>query len=889
TRTDIDDGHKVDDAPAFEPGALVGRYIIIGRLGAGGMGVVYAAYDPTLDRRIALKVVHPARRAASRGRDSENDPAQLRLVREAQAMARLAHPNVVAVHDVGTLGDAVFIAMEFIDGETLGSWLRAAPRTTSEVLAVFCEAGRGLAAAHAAGIVHRDFKPENVLVGRTGRVAVADFGLARVHDDSVAKQPASPEEALEDTAAPKPARADLTRPGERMGTPTYMAPEQYLGRPTDARTDQFSFCVALYEALYGRRPFAGSDVDDLAVRVTTGNITPPPRDARVSPRIAQAIVRALKPNPAERFTAMSDLLSALEHRTVWKRPAFVVTVAAFVALGVGAVVVDRIHASRDEACAGTERVEDGVWGSAERAAIEAAFRATGAPGADEAWRAVLRGVAAYVSALGAARKEACEATRVRGEQSEELLDLRVQCIADLRERLGALTALFAKADSAMVGKAADAVSELPSVRACADAEALKTGVRLPKDEATRTKVAKLRKELNNVDARFLAGKLSTAKTMAVRALGKADKLGYEPVRAEAFALLATVMTREGSFKPAEEFLMRAIVAAESSRHDRVAAKAWATLVHVVGFEQGRIDEGLRLARFAEAAALRLGRPDDELEARLANSLNSIHQARGDFEKARAFAEKAAAAAERAFGSDYRRAMPYRINLAMVLAQSGQGADAQERLRQALAVAEKELGPNHPDIGDYHLSNLAWFLLRDGKCAEALPVAERAYRISRRAFGDLPGTRHVAQVYGEVLRCVGRPREALSYVEKAKSFFEKLEGGKGVVFARVLFSLAAIHVDLGELEKAHAASERALGLVAETPGDPILEADAKMLHAIVLDRMKQDLSRVANLVAEARGVYARLGKRGESQLKALDSIFGAKGTAKMGSVDAGVRR
>ncbi len=225
-------------AEALERGAAVGRYVILDRIGAGGMGVVYAAYDPELDRRVALKLLRTDRFAA---------PGHLRLLREAKALARLTHPNVVAVHDAGTFGDQVFVAMELVEGETLRQWLEAGARSWREVLDRLLAAGRGLAAAHAAGLVHRDFKPENVLLGRDGRVRVVDFGLAKALADA-AEEPAAPDSGGE-LASP------LTEWGAVLGTPAYMAPEQIRGIAADARSDQFSFCVALYEALYGERPF----------------------------------------------------------------------------------------------------------------------------------------------------------------------------------------------------------------------------------------------------------------------------------------------------------------------------------------------------------------------------------------------------------------------------------------------------------------------------------------------------------------------------------------------------------------------------------------------------------------------------------------------------------
>ncbi|MCA9717773.1 MAG: serine/threonine protein kinase, partial [Myxococcales bacterium] len=262
----------------------VGRYVMIERVGAGAMGVVYSAYDPELDRKVAIKLLQPG---------SDDEALQLRLVREAQAMARLSHPNVVHVHDVGRHGDRVFIAMEFVRGRSLGSWLRfaVAPRPWRETLELFVQAGRGLRAAHDVGLVHRDFKPDNILIDDLGTPKVTDFGLARSADASAspgadaatrvtAREPVEPVE-LEELA--------LTRTGALVGTPAYMAPEQHLGETADARSDQFSYCVSLYEALYGARPFTGDTVYETVDAVLSGQVASPPRSAAV-PRWLRQVV-----------------------------------------------------------------------------------------------------------------------------------------------------------------------------------------------------------------------------------------------------------------------------------------------------------------------------------------------------------------------------------------------------------------------------------------------------------------------------------------------------------------------------------------------------------------------------------------------------------------------
>jgi predicted Ser/Thr protein kinase len=311
-----------------EPGALVsatlGRFRLERELGAGGMGVVHAAFDPDLERRIALKVLRSAT-APAEARD--------RLLREARAMARLSHPNVVTVHEVGTAGGRDFVAMELIHGETLAEWLRAQPRPPAEILDAFLAAGRGLAAAHAAGIVHRDFKPHNVLRSRDGRIVVTDFGLAR---EAYGALPPALDQTLPTgvTASAASPLVGLTVTGSLLGTPAYMAPEQWQGGPVTPATDQFAFCVALWEALAGQRPYPGPMLDDLRAQVARG---PAALDtSRIPRRVRSLLRRGLDPDPARRWPSMKALLVHLVRGQ--RRPGVALAIAGG-ALAVAAALV----------------------------------------------------------------------------------------------------------------------------------------------------------------------------------------------------------------------------------------------------------------------------------------------------------------------------------------------------------------------------------------------------------------------------------------------------------------------------------------------------------------------------------------------------------------------
>jgi hypothetical protein len=333
-----------------QTGRTLGRYTLVERLGAGAMGVVYKAEDPELGRAVALKLLHAP------------DPKLTeRLVREARSMAQVNHPNVVAVYDVGVADGATYIAMELVPGTTLRAWQHQARHEPNEILLHYAAAGRGLAAAHAAGIVHRDFKPDNCLLGVDGRVRVTDFGLAAVQlgGGLAAVRAAGADDAL-------PSDLELTAAGSVLGTPAYMAPEQFTGGNVDARTDQFNFCVALYEALYGERPFAGKTFDELGAAVCDGRVRAAPAGAHVSRALRAIVLRGLSIKPGDRFPTMDDLLRDLgrDRARPWRRTAIVgAAVAAVLAIGLGAdaVVRNRVEAQIHQSFAATGRQTDRAW------------------------------------------------------------------------------------------------------------------------------------------------------------------------------------------------------------------------------------------------------------------------------------------------------------------------------------------------------------------------------------------------------------------------------------------------------------------------------------------------------------------------------------------------
>ncbi|HWB74453.1 MAG TPA: serine/threonine-protein kinase, partial [Nannocystaceae bacterium] len=405
TRTIDDEGGALATgdvlAPHRSPGARVGDYIVLELLGAGGMGVVYAAYDPQLDRKIALKVLRPDFDAVGFA------VARARMIGEGRALARLSHPNVVAVHDVGSIGDEVYIAMELVEGQTLTQWRKGEGRTVADTIALFLAIADGLAAVHDAGLVHRDVKPDNVLVDRTGRARVTDFGLARIDRDS--PQPASaPVQAPID---PGPG-LELTRTGTRLGTPAYMACEQLRGEGATARSDQFGFCVSFWECLWGERPYSSESLASLVVSVTNGTIREPPQlpeGRAVPPWLRRILERGLQPDPEQRWPSMRELAAAIANGDPFRRRRRVLAwsaVGAAIVLGALGVTLARA-AGHERALAECDRAAasvNEVWSADVRARVESAFAA--ADGADAA-PPIVAALDRHVARWTELRRDAC--------------------------------------------------------------------------------------------------------------------------------------------------------------------------------------------------------------------------------------------------------------------------------------------------------------------------------------------------------------------------------------------------------------------------------------------------------------------------------------------------
>ncbi len=866
-------------------GATLGRYVVLERVGAGGMGVVYAAVDPALDRKVALKLLHPE--LAGDGSDGA-----ARLLREAQALAKLSHDNVVPVYDVGTTGDRVFLAMGFVEGTTLKEWLGARPRDWREVRGVFLQAARGLSAAHAAGLVHRDFKPANVLVGADGRVRVTDFGLARgaaaEPSDDAAPAPTSPQDRLS---------TPLTRPGVLAGTPAYMAPEQFDGAPPDPRSDQFAFCVALHEALTGSRPFAGP---------AAGATVAWPAESAVPAWLRAVVARGLAPSSADRYPSIDALIADLARDPDLSRRRRRVAAAALALAGLSALAVDRYYASAGLTCGGAERKLEGVWDPKRKEETRAAFLATGKSFAGAAFDGVARALDPYAAEWIRMHRDACEATRVRGEQSEEALDLRMGCLERRRAQLAALSELFAAADAKMVQKAVDSAHALPAIERCADLAALRAPVPPPEDPAARLEVDEIRRGLARAAAVRSTDRTEEASTLAEDLSRRANAAGWPPVIAESTHLEARIADDQGGYERAERLLSDALLAAERGRHDELLAEIHTDLAWVAGYRRGRAEEGVRHAKLADAILERMGGGDPSLRALLEEHWGVLLWHQGKSEEALPRIRRSIDLRTAVAGSDHPRVAQALNNLGIVANDLGRFDEALEAHRRALEINERVLGGQHPavgrsltNLGTLHwamgraeeslachrralailesalgpehalvasaLTNVGSVLQEQGRFAEALQLHRRAVAIKEKAYGpDHAQTASSLNNLAEALLELGRPQDALDSFHRARAIWEKTLGADHPRVAYALTGIGRCELALGRPAQALPPLERALLLREGKSSDRTDLADVRFALARAEVESGRDRARARTLALGALDDAAHAGERGAAR-------------------------
>ena len=859
--------------PDVKAGQQLGRHTLEKLIGAGAMGAVWAAFDPQLGRRVALKLLRPGA-----GGEADEAARRDRLLREAQAMARLSHPNVVVVHDVGVVGSTVYVVMEHVEGATLQRWLHEKKRGPAEILRAFAEAGRGLAAAHESGLVHRDFKPDNVLVDLTGRVRVTDFGLARSSGEV--------SEGRLDFAAPL---GDLTRSGAIVGTPAYMAPEQLSGVPASAASDIFAFCVALWEALYGTRPFGGSSLGALRESLLRG---PPkiPARPRVPSEVRSILTRGLAPDPKDRPASMAEVLAALAH-TERTRAVGLAAAAALVIAVAGFAWFD--HKGR--ICQGAERDLYGAWDGPKRAAVEKAF-ATGEPWAAEALAATTAALDRYSAAWVRMRTQACEATRVRREQPEALLQLRLSCLDRRVDELRALTGLLASADEKLRKNASRAASSLSALSTCADAETLTAAVPLPPSAAERAQIEQLRVALAKNRALKLAGRYREGQAGAAELAAKAKATSYAPLQAEALFDWGLFLEAEGDYPRAEGTLRDGLFSAEAGREGKRAVRAWAELVWV-DHQLGKADEGLIAAKHARSLLGGLG-GDAELEGLIASNEGALLIDAGRFTEAAERFRESVQRRQTALGPDDHQVGIATVNLAVALARQDDHQGALALQQKALEIYRRSLGPRHPlyaqtlfniAASEQELNQLpaarthaetARKLLEEllgpahplvasaenvlglvaqaeGRSAEAQEHLTRAIAISEKARGkDHPFTGHYAAALGDTLEAQGRHAAALALYRRAIAIYELAKDEQSL--SRVSFAMAEPLVALGKKDEARAGLERALKIEEAATGagwNESRKADVRLSLSRLLH--PRDRARAVELAGAALQAYRKL--------------------------------
>jgi tetratricopeptide (TPR) repeat protein len=784
---------------SLQTGSTVGRYIVLERIGQGGMGVVFRAYDPRLQRELALKVVRPG---------SLGDAAQERLLREARAMARLSHPNVVAVYDVETgEDDGVVLAMELVPGSTLRAWLQQR-RPWRAVVERFVEAGRGLAAAHAVGLLHRDFKPTNVLLGADGRARVSDFGLARasgsfsgsdLHNEPASRSPVSTSDGV---------AATLTDEGAVLGTLAYMPPEQHDAAELTEAVDQYAFCASLWHGLTGALPFDGRSEHALD-RAKRDGAPAWPRGVAVPGHIVAALRRGLSPDPAARWSSMNELLHALRTESRARRWAL---------LGAGAVVVGlaawggvtQLSASGQLCEQGRDQLAT-AWDDERRAAVDAGLLATGADHAPRVRDTVLVELDAYADAWVRAYDDSCAATHVRGDQSPAALDLRMTCLQRARGEAQHVVDLLAEADLAVLDGAYRLVDGLAPLERCSDLDALKNASPLPSDPQEAAAAERALAGVVRGRALAVAGRFDDAQAAVEHAVEELGDVEYPPASAEAAVLLARFAAKRGDTDEAIAALEAALADALATDQHAAATEAATQLVFFLGHVQRRHD----VAEAYVAVAQGLVERPEASEVEKASFLN--HRAA-------------------------LRSSQLRVD------------EAEADYRAALSIRERINGRDDPETILVR-SNVAGVMVSRGKADEALTEIDAVVAASRAAWGDRhPQTLHEQTNLGFALQAAGRLEDAAAHLQRIVAIAEDVLPAAHPIVIGGLTYLALVEQQLEHHERTAELTGRVVELQAAKLGaDHIEVARARMNHGRALNRA----GRTAEAIELGRAALQRL--------------------------------
>ncbi|HVI03667.1 MAG TPA: serine/threonine-protein kinase [Enhygromyxa sp.] len=836
-----------EDTSVLEPGVYVDRYRILEVVGTGGIGVVYAAADEALGRKIAIKLLRPSARSSVK-----LERRRARLIREAQALARLSHPNVVPIYEVGMFEDRVFLAMEFVEGLTMRRWLRRSQRSWEEILDKYVQAGRGLAAAHAADIVHRDFKPENVLVGHDGRVRVLDFGLATPVPDAIAtgRFPTIEEQQLalertgrvriDDPRRKRPptapnlssregltesAAALITAHGKVMGTPAYMSPEQSRGEPIDARADQYSFCVALWEALCGERPHGPLSA---TARIRGHRRTP----ERTQDRLRH-LERGLSLDPRDRFPDMASLLAVLERRpSQWRRWLLLggLPLAAGLAITIGVIAP-----TMAEPCPRDEAELDGIWDAQVRIRAHQRLTAANRPYADATWDTIEQELDRWTNGWLDSRVEACEATKVRHEQSSVLLDMRMACLDRQANALRAVTESLASDPidpfdpinptnpirdnvDARLEAALAAVLNLPDPSRCGRAVLASSGLadELPLDgplEQQRFKLARARGLLDiakHEEALALVDEV-------VRELedSRPEEPGVAQVGAEIKLIRGRILAAAGRVAEADTELRAAVFAAQTAGHDEVTVEACAALVDLLQ-AQGKLDDAEDWAALGRATLARFG-GDPHLEATLRFATARLARERGEFDLALTDQLRVLELREQLYGPDHVEIATILSELVLTKERLGRFEEAELDITRALTIFNHELGFSHPERG-LALSRFASLQHARGRDREALLNYFDVLAIFELAYGETHP--HIAMTLNNIAVAhdsLGEHEDALRALQRSHAILLELHGEEHPKVSSALLNIATVLHELGRDDEALEHFERAEQIIGKTVG------------------------------------------------------------------------
>jgi eukaryotic-like serine/threonine-protein kinase len=682
---------------------LADRYQIEAPLGEGGSGTVYRAWDRILGELVAVKILHPER--------AREKSWIKRLAREVKVARAIRHPNVCRVFELGHADGHWFVTMELATGGSLRDLLHRAaspPRPLADRLRDIRELCAGLGAMHAVAITHRDVTPRNVMRMADGRLVLTDFGLAIEHDDQTTVH---------------------------GGTPAYMPPEAARGERSDQRSDVFQLGMIMHEVLTGVRPTWTSDGARLRL------IEPSIGATAVEEELSRLVADCVNPDPARRppsALAVAGRLAAAEvarpapflmrvltrmRRSVRRHPRLMATAVAVAAL---TIVVRSVQVlSRPPLCRGAAQQMDGVWDPPRSEAVRRAFEASGKSYAAETFGRVQLILNDYAGAWTRMYTDACEATHLRGEQSADVLDLRMTCLKNSQGELRALTDLFSVADGEVVSRSISAASAITPLARCADVPVLKAVVRPPDDRETRSKVEGLRQRLAEIKALQGSGRFAESKSRALPLIAAARELGYEPVLAEALDTLGRIERWTGPFPQAEASLDEAMLVAEASRHDRLLAEAAVDKASLLAY-LGRGDDLDRLVPRAEAILKRIG-GDRRLQSWIYTSIAYVVFEKGNVAEALGLYQKALDAKMDVLPADHWDVALTLGSIASSLHSLGRESEALEQNGRAIAILESALGSRHPDLA-LHVYNRGEILLAMGQIALARTDFERSLAV-----------------------------------------------------------------------------------------------------------------------------------------------------------------